>query len=223
VAGGGDVGDKDADLAIFHAPGASAILGSDTRGVASAFGEATFVKDEDRKNRFMLGAGGDLGRGMQALRDQRTKIIAHAILVPDGTRKQALHAIGSSLPGMFGDLPAIFARDITEDGLQGEEQMVMNFGACKAGTQVLMEVEQALVPTADLTQAWLNEFGCGMLNTLHADLLSKRRCNGERLRLLACHIEKGMARRNVQLQGILQGELRGKCLAFHVRTHRLII
>jgi hypothetical protein len=46
-----DVGGKDADLAVFHASGAPTMLRGDTWGVASAFGEATFVEDQDREGR----------------------------------------------------------------------------------------------------------------------------------------------------------------------------
>ncbi len=46
MASGSHVGEKDADLTIFDAPSASAILGSDASGVVSAFGEAAFVNDE---------------------------------------------------------------------------------------------------------------------------------------------------------------------------------
>ena len=58
VAQSSDVGGKDADLAIFHAPGASAILGGDAWGVVSAFGETTFVEDQDREGRVFCGVGG---------------------------------------------------------------------------------------------------------------------------------------------------------------------
>src|ERR1700694_4554066 len=132
---------------------------------------------------------------MQGLADERTQIIAHAAFIPDGTREQALHAIGSSLPGMFGNLPAIFARDVTQDGLEEEQDVVVDFGASKAGTQALMQMVQALEPPAHLTQAWLNRLGCGMLNVLHAGLLSERRCKGERMRLLACHIREHCVKR----------------------------
>ena len=46
MTGGGDVGEENANLAVFHAVGESAILGSDASGVVTAFEEATFVNDE---------------------------------------------------------------------------------------------------------------------------------------------------------------------------------
>ncbi len=55
---------------------------------------------------------------------------------------------------MFSNLPAIFSRDITEEGLQVEQHVLADFGASKAGTQMLMQVEQAQEPTPNLTQSW---------------------------------------------------------------------
>ena len=45
----GDKGQENTSLAVFHTPGASAILGGDTSGVASAFGKAALIKDENRE------------------------------------------------------------------------------------------------------------------------------------------------------------------------------
>ena len=47
MAQGRHVGEENAHLAVFHAVGESAILGSDASGVVTAFEEATFVNDED--------------------------------------------------------------------------------------------------------------------------------------------------------------------------------
>ena len=55
---------------------------------------------------------------------------------------------------VFSDLPAIFSGDVAQDGLQVEQGVLTNFGPSKAGTQTLMQVQQALEPTAHLTQAW---------------------------------------------------------------------
>ncbi len=41
MAGGSHIGEKDADLAVFHTPGQPAILGADASRVTSAFGKAT--------------------------------------------------------------------------------------------------------------------------------------------------------------------------------------
>ncbi|WP_371859682.1 hypothetical protein [Tengunoibacter tsumagoiensis] len=56
--------------------------------------------------------------GKQALTHQRSQVITHTVFIPDSTRKQPLHAVGSILPGVFRDLPPIFARNIAQDGLQ---------------------------------------------------------------------------------------------------------
>ncbi len=112
-----DVGEEDSHLAVFHAPGRPAILGADASRVTPAFGKATFIDDQNREGRL---AGWLLRRGQrraQAERDQGAQFVAHRVLVPGGCREQALHAVGTGLPGVFGDLPAIFARDVAEDGL----------------------------------------------------------------------------------------------------------
>jgi hypothetical protein len=119
-----------------------------------------------------------------------------------------------SLSRLFGDLPAIFARDVTQDGLQVAQGMLMNFGARKVGTQPGMELLQALVPSADLMQAWSGLRGCGMLRLLHAALLSDGRDNAEEIALLACHIGVGMARSSFPFQGKFRGLFQGVFLPF---------
>src|SRR5437899_4433524 len=96
----GDIGKEDTNLTVFHTPGAPAILGGDTSGVASTFGKATFVNDEHREGCLVLGAGVHQGRRVQALADQRTQIVADPVFVPDSTREQTLYAIGTSLSGV---------------------------------------------------------------------------------------------------------------------------
>lgn len=146
---GGDVGEEDADLAVFHAPRQPAILRRDARGVATPFGEAAFICDEQREGDLLL-----LPlwyRGAQALLDQRPYLIAYGVLVPNGAREQSLHAVGTRLPGVFGDLPANFSGDVTQDGLQVQQGMLVDFGARKAGRQALMELVQAHGPGAHRT------------------------------------------------------------------------
>jgi len=48
----GDRGKEDTSLAVFHTPGAPAILGGDTSAVASVFGKAAFIKDQDWEGGF---------------------------------------------------------------------------------------------------------------------------------------------------------------------------
>src|SRR5215472_7610497 len=148
VAQGRDVGEKNADLAVFDASGASAILQPDTGGMAATFGEAAFVQDKDWERRLFLRAVRRKGRGSQHLADQGTQLIAHAVLVPGGLREQALDAIGTWQPGVFGDLPAVFPGDLAQDGSQVAQDMLEGFGACKIQAQTLMELVQAGKPPA---------------------------------------------------------------------------
>jgi len=78
---------------------------------------------------------------------------------------------------VFSDLPAIFAGDVAEDGLQVEQGMLADFGASKMGRQPLMHLPQAQCPGANGTQAWFGWRGCGILMMLHAGLLSDGRGN----------------------------------------------
>jgi hypothetical protein len=61
--------------------------------------------------------------------------IANAIRIPNGLRKQALHAIRSGFMSLFGDLPAVFALGGAQNGLQITEGTGIGFGSSKAGSQ----------------------------------------------------------------------------------------
>ncbi len=52
----------------------------------------------------------------------RAQIVAHPIGIPDGAGEQALHPIGTRFSGVFGQLPAVFARGGTEDAVQSAER-----------------------------------------------------------------------------------------------------
>ena len=56
------------------------------------------------------------------------------------------------LPGLFGELPAIFAGHVTEHGLQVAQGVLMGFWAREVGTQPRMHLAQVFVPPADLTE-----------------------------------------------------------------------
>ncbi len=90
--------------------------------------------------------------------------------------------------GLFSDLPAIFAGNVTEDGLQVEQRLLADFGARKMGSQPLMYLAQAQSPGANRTQAWPSWLGCAMLVLLHVFLVSDGQLAQEVLVLLACHI-----------------------------------
>src|SRR5712692_975034 len=172
MAQGRDVGEKNADLAVLDLSARPAILGSDARRVVAAFGKAAFIQHEDREEPLMIRTSGhEWGRG-QGPADQRPQVITHAVLVPDGAREQALHAVGPQLPGVFSNLPAMFAGDVTEDGLQVEQGVRANFGARKTGTELLMQAAQESCPGANRPEAWPGLLRCGMLGVLHAALLS---------------------------------------------------
>jgi hypothetical protein len=140
MADSGDVGEEDAYLAVFHAPGAPTILGADADRVAAALGKAAFIEHQDREGRLVGWLVLEGQRRAQADRDQGAQVVTHRVLVPNGCREQALDAIRARLPGLFSDLPAIFARHIAEHRLQVAPGTLVDFGARKVGTQPGMQL-----------------------------------------------------------------------------------
>jgi len=199
-----DVGEEDSHLAVLHSAGAPAILGGDADGVAPAFRKAAFIEHQDGKGRGLRWRP----RRQQGLADQGTQVIAHGVLVPDGGGEQALDAKGAGLSGLFGDLPAIFAREVTEDGLQVVQGMLVGLRAREVGTQPRMPLAQVVVPSADLTQAWPNGYRYGMLRGLHAVLAFDEGYQSEGLQLLAWHIEASNARSDSGSREISQEDSR---------------
>src|SRR5260221_2660603 len=53
--------------------------------------------------------------------DIGAQFVTNAVLIPDGISQEALHAIGAAFSGLFGELPSIFARHITQDALEVQE------------------------------------------------------------------------------------------------------
>jgi hypothetical protein len=53
--------------------------------------------------------------------DIGAQFVPDATLIPDGIGQEALHAIGAAFSGLFSELPAIFARHITQDTLEVQE------------------------------------------------------------------------------------------------------
>ncbi len=190
----GDVGKEDADLTVFDLSRGPAILPPDTRRVAAAFGEAAFVDDHNRIQWLGISASGNQRRRKEGLAHQGAQFIAAAVLVPDGPREQALYAVRSGLPGIFGNLPAIFSGNFAEDGLQVHQRVRTHFRACKIRQEALMELEQAHGPAANSSQGWHDWRGCGRVLLLHAFLVSDGQLEQEGLLLLACHIHARLAR-----------------------------
>jgi hypothetical protein len=83
-----------------------------------------------------------------------------------------LHAIGTSLFGVFCDLPAIFSGDLADDGLQIKQGVLAWFEASKVGSQALMQADQGQGPSSYLLQRWSDFMVCGMVERLHAFLVS---------------------------------------------------
>ncbi len=95
------------------------------------------------------------GMVMQAklgLRQPAAQIIVAGVLVPDGCREQALHPIQAVFSGVFGDLPAAFARQVAEYRLQVAQGMLVDFGTREVGSQPRMELAQAQQPGGDLME-----------------------------------------------------------------------
>jgi hypothetical protein len=117
---GCDIGEKDAHLTILDLSSRPAILHANTCRFLPLFGKTRFVDDHNG------------GRVAEMLKGVRAQIIAHAICIPDGAGEQPLHPIGTSLSGVFGQLPAVFARGGTEDAVQKRERTTTRFGPGKA-------------------------------------------------------------------------------------------
>ncbi len=91
----GHVGEKNTDLAVFHAPGEPAILWCDARRVAAPFGKATFIDDEHREGCLGCTMLRYRGKRVEHLTDQCAQFIADAVFVPGGVGEQALDGIRS--------------------------------------------------------------------------------------------------------------------------------
>src|SRR6266566_2188439 len=152
------VAEKDADLTILHLSGRSAILHANASRFVTSFGKAAFINDQD-------------GRLLaELLQDILAQIITHQIGIPDRLGQQALHAIRSSLSGMFSQLPAILAFNGTENALQIGQCAPTRFRSRKTRRNAGMETDERLCPTADFAGGRPRSKWGGMLVMLH-DLL----------------------------------------------------
>jgi hypothetical protein len=89
MAFGRHVGEKDADLTILDLAGRPTVLHLHARRFAASFGKAGLV---NRYNGLMRA---------QLLEHIATQVVTHQIGIPDATREQTLHAIGSGFSGLF--------------------------------------------------------------------------------------------------------------------------
>ena len=191
----GDVGEKNADLAIFHFSSPSAMLDPDASRMVAPFREAAFINDEHRERGVGSRRLRRKGRWGEGSCGEFAQFIANAFLVPAGTGEQALHPVRSVLSGMLSDLPAILARDLAENRLQVEQAMLVGFRTSEVRTEPLMELLQAHQPAAQGELSGPDRIGCGMVRRLHAFLAFDGAHNRAGLVLLACHIGARKTRR----------------------------
>ena len=90
------------------------------------------------------------GLGAKMLKSVRAQIIAHTIGVPNSTGEQTLHPIRASFSGVFGQLPAVFARGGTEDSVQKRERTTTRFGPGKARSDPGMQAISFLSPSHNI-------------------------------------------------------------------------
>jgi hypothetical protein len=124
---GGDIREKDAYLTILDLARRSTILEANACRLLPLLGKTGFVDDHNS------------GLVAERLKDVRAQIIAHPIGIPDGSSEQTLHPIRASLSGVFGQLPAVFARGVTEDAVQKSERTTTRFGPSKARSDPCMQ------------------------------------------------------------------------------------
>jgi len=191
----GDGGEKHAHRTVFHRSGASALLRPDACGGVAPCGEAAFIDDAHRERSGGIRTPGGRRRGRERLAQERAEHVTNAVLVPGGSREQALDARRMRQPGVFGDLPAMVARNLAENGLQGEHGMLGGFRTRDVGTQTLMELLHAKVPAVHGFQDGLNGFCGGIVGKKLPAFLAFDGSRNEAVSvLLACHIGTRMAR-----------------------------
>jgi hypothetical protein len=78
------VREEHADLAVFDASGATAILRLHASRVAAAFRKATFIDDQHREGgRRLSRLNCERGRRGEGLAEEGTQLIAHPVVIPD--------------------------------------------------------------------------------------------------------------------------------------------
>jgi hypothetical protein len=154
----GDIAQKDPDLAILHAPGRATMLFFDPGGLVASFREATLVENRDSTSAICRA---------KLFEHVGTQVIAHPIFIADRPGEQALHAIRSPLSGVFGHLPAIFAGDFAQHGLQVEQGLTAWFGSCETRSKTMMQVVQLEGPSPNVLERWSDFIIYGIVVVLH--------------------------------------------------------
>src|SRR5437763_11371194 len=95
---------------------------------------------------------------------------------------------------VFSDLPAIFARKITQNGLQVQERVLARFGTREASGDALVQGAQRQGPAADLLEEGGQLRIGGRLKGSHAFLLVDGTNSREFFLALECHIQVRKAR-----------------------------
>ena len=86
--------------------------------------------------------------------------------------EETLHPIRGSFSGVFGQLPAIFALDATEQTLQIAERPASGFWPGKARGNPAMQLAESLCPVHEVSERRSGSYRYGMLLGLHGLLLS---------------------------------------------------
>jgi hypothetical protein len=128
--------------------------------VAAAFRETGFIDDHNR------------GLLAEVLKRIGAQVITHAVGVPHGLQEQALHPIGARFSGVFGQLPPIFARRVTQDALQVSQHPAARLWTSKVWCKTCMQTIQVLDPATDIGEGRCFAGKCGMVLLLHLLLLA---------------------------------------------------
>ncbi len=132
------IAQKHAHLTVLDLPAGAAVLHLDAGRLAAALGEAALVDHYNGIARAEL------------LQDVATQVLTHETRIPDGAREQAVHAVRGGFPGVFGQLPAIFAFNAAQDPLQISQGTTTRFCSGKAGSNAGMQLTEGVCPLHDL-------------------------------------------------------------------------
>jgi hypothetical protein len=106
-----------------------------------------------------------------------TQLIAHQTDILDGRGEQTLHAIGSGSSSMLSQLPAIFARSLTQDALDVSQGPTTRFCSGKMRSDACMQTSQFVWPSHHIGYRYLGCLWYGRGVMLHSLLLVDRhRC-----------------------------------------------